>query len=140
MVHALQEVRRVLVPGGILLDIRPLADRWPVEVASGQGFRQTGRVDDLAEQVNADAASNAALQQAQAHGWFVREQEEFFPYFYNWDTPREMEEYIAEDWTDFAQLGEETKKATRSTWAIGEADSRVRVRVKVLITRWRAAR
>lgn len=139
MVHALDEIRRALVPDGILLDIRPLADRWRVEVSSAQGFKETGRVDDLAEQVNADAASNAAMSQAEARGWFRREREEFFPFFYAWDTPSEMEEFIAEEWTDFAGLGEDTKKATRSAWAVGDADSQVRVRVKVLISRWRVA-
>ena len=137
MVHALDEIRRVLVPDGILIDIRPLADRWPVEVVSTLGFKETGRADDLPEQVNADAASNAAMQAVASRGWFRREQEEIFPFFYSWDTPSEMEEFIRAEWTDFIGFGEDAKKATRSAWAIGEADSRVRVRVKVLITRWK---
>jgi hypothetical protein len=48
-----------------------------------------------------------------------------------------MEKFIDEEWPDFIELGEAARKATRSAWAIGEADSRVRVRVKILITRWR---
>src|ERR1051325_5128688 len=138
MVHALEEIHRVLVPGAVLLDIRPLADRWPVEVTSGSGFTETGRLEDLADQLNADAASGEAMREAERRGWFQRDQEEFFPFFYTWDTASEMEEYLAEEWTDFAELGEDTKKATRSAWAISDADSRVRVRVKVLISRWRA--
>ncbi len=137
MVHALEEIRRVLVPDGILLDIRPLNDHWPVEVVSARGFEETGRADDLPDQINADAASNAAMREVERRGWFQREQEEFFPYFYSWDTPSEMEEFVADEWADFIGLGEETKKATRSAWALGDADSRVRVRVKILITRWR---
>ncbi len=137
MVHALEEIRRVLVPGGILIDIRPLSDRWPVEVKSARGFEETGRVNDFPEQVNADTASNEAMQEAERRGWFRREQEEFFPYFYSWDTPSEMEKFIVEEWSDFAQVGEETKRATRSAWAIGDADSRVRVRVKIFIAKWR---
>jgi SAM-dependent methyltransferase len=137
MVHALEEIRRVLVPGGILIDIRPLADRWPVEVESRRGFEETGRVDDLPEQVNADVASNAAMRDVEARGWFQREQEKLFPFFYSWDTPSEMEEFLTDDWADFIEIGEDTKRKTRSAWAIGEADSRVRVRVKILITRWR---
>ncbi|HSB02411.1 MAG TPA: hypothetical protein VLE49_17295 [Anaerolineales bacterium] len=139
MVHALEEIRRVLVPDGTLIDIRPLNDHWRVEVVSARGFEETGRVDDLPEQVNADAASNEAMREAEARGWFQREREELFPFFYSWDTPTEMEEFIAEDWSDFIGLGEEAKRATRSAWATGDADSRVRVRVKILITKWRAA-
>lgn len=137
MVHALDEIRRVLVPDGVLIDIRPLADRWPVEVVSKLGFKEAGRADDLPEQVNADAESNAAMQAVALRGWFRREQEETFPFFYSWDTPSEMEEFIRDDWADFIGLSEELKKATRAAWAIGEADSRVRVRVRVLITRWK---
>src|SRR5512145_380303 len=139
MVHALEEIRRVLAPGGTLIDIRPLADRWQVEVESRRGVRETGRVEDLPEQVNGDVAANKAMQAAERDGWFRREQEELFPFFYSWDSPSEMEEFITEDWADFIGLSEEVRQATRSAWAVGDADSRVRVHVKILITRWRAA-
>lgn len=137
MVHALEEIRRSLVPDGILIDIRPLNDRWHVEVVSAHGSKETGRVDDLPEPLNADMASKEAMKEVESRGWFRREQEGLFPFFYSWDTPSEMEEFVAEEWSDFVGLGEETKKATRSVWAIGDADSRVRVRVKMLITKWR---
>lgn len=137
MVHALDEVRRVLVPGGILIDIRPINERWNIEVVSARGVQETGRVDDSPDPVNADRASNEAMKEVESRGWFRREREEFFPFFYAWDTPSEMEESVAEDWSDFIRLGEEAKKTTRATWAIGDADSRVRVRVKILISRWK---
>lgn len=135
MVHALSEIHRVLVPEGILIDMRPLADRWHVEVSSGRGFEETGRADDLPDQLNADTASNEAMQEAETRGWFKRQKDEFFPFFYVWDTPSEMEEFISEEWMDFAELSEDVKKATRSAWALGDADSQVRIRVKVLISR-----
>ena len=137
MVHALEEIRRVLVPGGILIDIRPLADRWPVEVGSTGAFKQTGRVSDLPVQVDGDVAANQSMKEAEARGWFEREQEAFFPFLYSWDTPSEMEEFIAEDWADFIQLGDPAKMATRAAWASAQAEARVQVRVQVLITRWK---
>jgi hypothetical protein len=140
MVYALAEVRRVLKEDGVLIDIRPLADRWRVEVVSARGVQQTGRVDDLPEQVQGDIAANEAMSEVEKRGWFHREQETFFPFFYSWDTPSEMEEFIAEDWSDFIGLPEEAKRATRAAWATADADSRVRVRVQVLITRWRVNR
>ncbi len=139
MVRALDEVRGVLAPEGVLIDIRPLNDRWPVEVESARGFQETGRVDDLPRQVNIDRASNEAMRDVERHGRFEREREEYFPFFYSWDTPSEMEEFVAEEWSDFIELSEEIKRATRSAWAVGDADSRVRIRVKILITRWLAA-
>jgi hypothetical protein len=137
MVHALEEIRRVLLPDGILIDLRPLADRWRVEVVSGAGIQETGRVDDLPEQVDGDAAANRAMKEAESRGWFQREVEEFFPFFYSWDTPSEMEQFVEEDWGGFIALGDETKAKTRSAWALADADSRVRIRVNILITRWR---
>ena len=137
MVHALEEIRRVLVPDGILIDMRPFAEHWRVEVVSKSGFQGTGWVDDLPEQVNGDIASNEAMREVEARGWFQREREEFFPLFYSWDTPSEMEEFVDNDWADFIGLGEKDRKNTRSVWALGDADSRVRVRIKILISSWR---
>ena len=137
MVRALAEIQRVLVPGGILIDIRPLSDRWPIEVASTRGLKETGHVDDLPVQLKADRASNEALKEVESRGWFRREQEELFPFCYSWDTPSEMEKFIAEDWSDFIQLSDPAKHATRSTWASADADARVQVKVQMLIAHWK---
>lgn len=136
MVHALDEIRRVLVPGGTLIDIRPLSDRWPIEVTATGGLEETGRVDDFAEPLNADRASNEAMNEVEARGWFKREQEEFFSFFYSWDTPSEMEEFVSDEWSDFVGLNEDAKMRTRSVWASANADARVRIKVRILITRW----
>ena len=137
MVHALEEIRRVLVPDGILIDLRPLADNWRVEVVSLREVKRTGRVVDLPEQTNGDVASNETMREVEKRGWFKREQEELFPFVYSWDTPSEMEEFVSEDWGDFIELEEDTKRATRSAWAIADGDSRVRIRMNILIARWK---
>lgn len=136
MVHALDEIRRVLSPGGVLIDLRPLSDRWLVEVHSARETQETGRVTDLPLGLQDDNAANQAMTEAESRGWFVREREGFFPLYYAWDSPAEMEEWIDEEWKDFIALGEGTKRATRSAWASSDADSRVRVKVKMLIARW----
>jgi hypothetical protein len=82
MVHALEEIRRVLAPDGILIDLRPLADNWRVEVVSLREVKRTGRVEDLPEQTSGDLASNVAMQEVEKRGWFKREQDELFPFFY----------------------------------------------------------
>jgi len=137
MVRALEETRRVLAPDGILIDLRPLADNWRVEVVSLREIKRTGRVEDLPEQTSGDLASNAAMQEVEKRGWFKREQDELFPFFYSWDTPSEMEEFIDDDWQDFVGMTEDTRRATRAAWAVADADGRVRVRVEVWIARWR---
>jgi len=137
MVHALSEIRRILVPEGILIDLRPILSSWPIEVLSAREIRETGRIQDLPLGLADDKAANGSIAQAEQNGWFARQTEEFFPFYYSWDSPSEMEEWIAEEWEDFIQLDEESKRATRSAWALGDADSIVRVKVKMLITNWK---
>jgi hypothetical protein len=137
MVHALEEIRRVLVPEGVLIDLRPLADNWRVEVVSLRETKRTGRVEDLPEQTKGDLASNEAMQEVEKRGWFKREQDELFPLFYSWDTPSEMEEFVDDDWSDFVGMEEGTRRTTRAAWAVADGDSRVRVRVEIWIARWR---
>lgn len=136
MVHALDEIRRVLVPDGILIDIRPLMNRWQVEVSSLREIRQTGRVQDFPVGLADDEAANRAVAQASENRWFSGGEQDFFSYCYSWDTPGEMEEWIDTEWEDFVALDEEAKRATRSAWALGDADARVRLQVKMLIARW----
>ena len=137
MVHALSEIRQVLVPTGILIDLRPVLSNWPIEVVSAREIRETGRIQDLPLGLADDNAANQSVAQAEQNGWFTREAEEFFPFYYSWDSPSEMEEWITDEWEGFIQLDEESKRATRSAWALGDADSAVRVGVKMLITRWK---
>lgn len=136
MVHALREIRRVLAPDGILIDIRPLLDRWQVEVTSAREIRETGRVQDFPIGLADDEAANHAIAQAAENRWFARDKQDFFAYSYSWDTPSEMEEWVDTEWEDFVAMQEETKQATRSAWALGDADSRVRLKVKMLVARW----
>jgi len=137
MVHALSEIRRVLAPDGVLIDLRPLLDRWQIEVASARESRKTGRMKDFPGGLADDEAANKAMLAAEENRWFLRESEEFFPFTYSWDSAGEMEQWIEEEWEGFIEIDEETRRLTRSTWALGDADSRVRVNVKMLITRWR---
>ncbi len=137
MVHALNEIQRVLAPDGILIDLRPLAGSWPIEVASAREIKEAGAVSDLPMVVEDDQAANQAVAQAAEQKWFVREREEFFPFFYYWDSPREMKEYIDNEWEDFISVDDPTWKNVRPIWAVADADARLRIRVKMLITRWK---
>ena len=136
MVHTLNEIKRVLVPNGILIDLRPILDRWHIEVVSTRETQTTGRVQDYPLGLADDAAANKAMSTAEENKWFVRENEEFFPIIYAWDSASELEAWIHDEWDEFIGLDEETRRATRSAWALGDGDSRVHVRVNMLVTRW----
>ena len=137
MVHTLNEIKRVLVPNGILIDLRPVLDNWRIEVASNRDTRETGRVQDYPLGLADDAAANKAMAEAEENKWFTCESVDFFPIVYSWDSASEMEEWIHEEWEEFIGLDEETKRATRSAWALGDGDTRVRVKIMMLIARWK---
>ncbi len=137
MVHALHEIERVLAPGGFLIDLRPLLDRWPAEIAWAGGFEEAGRATDLEGPLSDDAAANAAMESLAASGSFQREKQDIFPLFYYWDTPKEMREYIEEEWDDVIRIKEDVCQAIGSTWAQANADARVRIRMQMSITRYR---
>lgn len=137
MVHALDEIRRTLKPNGLLIDLRPVEDNWTVEIPSSSGLQIAGRLTDMSIGIADDAAAFAAMKDVESRGWFVREREEEFAFFYYWNTPSEMKEWIDEEWDDFEKIEEDAYRKTQSLWASANADARVRVRVKMLITRWK---
>jgi hypothetical protein len=137
MVHALSEIHRVLRADGTLIDLRPVDDRWPVEVSSKDGIQQTGRLIDHPKVLEDDAAAEDAMNQVKANGWFKREEITTFPLSYSWDTPKEMENYIDEEWEDENALDESTKVLTRSAWASAGPDARPRITLKMSIALWK---
>lgn len=137
MVHALHEIHRTLTPNGLLIDIRPVEDNWTVEIPSSSGLQIAGRLTDMPIGIADDSAAFAAMKDVESRGWFVREREEEFAFFYYWDTPSEMKEWIDEEWDDFEKIEEDVYRKAQAQWATANADARVRVRVKMLITRWR---
>ena len=137
MVHALSEIRRVLVRDGILIDLRPLLEHAPVEVVSASETRHAGMVDQLPEDHAGDEAADRSIAHAEKQGWFIKEREEFFPFNYYWDSPKETQEYLETEWSNSVTVDEEVWRNTRSMWAVANADARVRLQLKMLIARWK---
>lgn len=125
------------MPDGILIDLRPLAGSWPIQVVSKDVVQLAGTVSDLPQGLEDDAAANRNMAIGVERGWFKREREEFFPLHYYWDSPKDMQAYVEENWDDFIEVKDEILGRLRSLWTVAEADARVRVQAKMLITRWR---
>ena len=138
MVHALQEVRRALVPDGILIDLRPLANQWPLEIMVDGQATLAGPVDD-SPALPDDLAANSAIAQAGRDGWFGREREGTFDFLWYWDSLAEMEVCLESDpsWAGFASLPAETAARAHSLLANTPEGAQVRLRLRMLIARWR---
>lgn len=137
MVHALGEIRRVLLRDGILIDLRPLLEYAPLEVVSASETRLAGTADQLPDDRAGDEAANRAVAQVEGQDWFIKEREDFFPFNYYWDSPTEMQQYLEAEWSNSVTVDEEVWRNVRSMWAVANADARVRIQLKMLITRWR---
>jgi len=136
MVHALDEIRRTLKPNGILVDLRPVESNWSVEVVSSAGWQASGRLSDMPAAVEDDEAAFNAMRAAESNGWYSKKEEKEFAFFYYWDTPSEMKEFMEEEWEEFEKMEEDVYQKASSLWASANADARVRVRVNMLITIW----
>ena len=133
MGHALQEIHRVLIPGGLLLDIRPFGGTTPLEVVRDGRAQTAGYFDESTDHPD-DVAANNAVSRAVRRGRFHRERDGEFRFSYYWDTVDEMRAYVKEKWTATRLPGSVSRKARR---LMAPGDGRLRATVTVIITRLR---
>lgn len=126
MVYALSECWRVLRPGGGLVDLRPIASGWKLEIVQGERGKLAGRLDDSLRR-STDAASNQAMAQAVALGWFKPRTQDSFAYAYYWDDLEGMQAYVEAEWPDSAVIPENVlREAARLVReAVGESKIRI---------------
>ena len=104
MVHALTESWRVLLPGGTLIDMRPIICHPSIEVLVDGRVEIAGQIDDSGSFAD-DMAADRALETAVSQGLFITKQPKtHFDFAYYWESLNLMTEYITERWSDFATL------------------------------------
>jgi hypothetical protein len=136
MVHALEEIHRVLTPAGALLDLRPLAARWSVEIEEAGHNLEIGRLTDLPLGLSDDLAANLSVETAAKEGLYRRGNELHFPLNIYWDDPEEMIGYVAEKWADFVSIDEHLQKFIHGAWVVSSTGKRIRIKLKMLLTHW----
>ena len=77
MVDALGESWRVLVPNGIIVDVRPITALVTIEAESATRRSKLTEVESYGAAED-DAAADAAVQHALSHGWLTTEQTRYF--------------------------------------------------------------
>jgi len=134
MVHALNEIRRVLTSGGYLIDLRPFSAKPPVEIVSGDKIIPAGYVDDSHDFPDYLAA-NDAVEHMTTNGLFSREQSDTFELYTYWDTISEFETYMDTGTTSI--LPSETLATVKQVLSRLDSTARIRERLNMTIARYR---
>jgi len=136
MVHALEEMGRVLTSGGKLVDLRPLVSRPALDVFVAGQAERAGEIDDSAAEPD-DLASNAALREVVAADLFEEEEKAFFEYPYYWNTLEQMMRYHEEHWSGHAILPGEVVQQAERLVKRASFDSKLRVQWRMVIATFR---
>ncbi len=136
MVNALKEAWRVLTPGGVLLDLRPLAQEMPIEIASSGNIAVSGFVDGAPGKPHDDAC-DLSLARVQGEGWFASEHQRVFDLPVYFDTVDELQRYLEENFrVRHAALEDDVLEHARRTLARKTKGARVRLQHRLLLARY----
>jgi hypothetical protein len=134
MVHALKEIWRALVPGGILLDLRPFHVPWPLEVVASNRVTGVGTVNDSAS-VPDDLAAKAALEQMVREGWFAQGQVKSFDFAWYWDSTSELKAYY-ENRSPPVHISQAVLEQAQRLLHENGGSAQVRIRIHLTLTRY----
>lgn len=134
MVHALHEAWRVLVPQGILIDLRPTCTDVPLEILYKDGGESAGLVD-LSPGRTHDQAADEAIDSVIREGIFKELKSEYFVFTNYWKSIEEMMVDWKDRWWEDANLSDEV--LLRASLIIKQHHSRARLRLRtpeILVT------
>ncbi len=134
MVHALSEARRVLKPGGCLIDLRPSTRNRSIELELASATLFIGEIDS-SNSVSDHAAADEALAEALAAGAFQREHQTAFPYMSDLDTLADLRDFKAG--LRRSVMPESIFTQIEALTADEGANYRIRIRRELLIARYR---
>jgi hypothetical protein len=136
MVHALREIWRVLIPGGHLIDLRPRATNWPLEVVADGQVMLAGKVDN-APFVPDDSAAESAIQRTVREGLFSPENQVSFDCASYWDTLEGMLAYQAESDNPSLTVPDDVLVKAHEFSATAHQHSKVRIRLSMDLVKYR---
>ena len=135
MVHALQEIHRVLKVGGSLIDLRPAISNRTVEIELSYARLHVGEIDSVVT-IPDHLAADRALQNQIAAGLFRAEYEENFELVTELDTLADLQEYAAS--LRQSVLPEAVLQRVAAIIADETEDFSIRTRREMVIARYRS--
>ena len=134
MVDALSEARRVLKPGGRLIDMRPAMRNRRVELELDGATLFIGEIDSSSSFPD-HVAANDALDQALANGALRLEHSAAFPYRSDLDTLADLREF--QRGLRRSLMPESIFERIEALTADASAEALIRIRREMLIARYR---
>jgi len=135
MVHALQTVRTLIKPGGVLLDLHPGLDKAWVEVRVNGKDYFLDVVQETDDYIEYKQASDA-LGQMVENGQFAMEETGKFIFIIHADSMEEMRSFLVENWKD-AILDKSLDDKAREYFSKAADSFEILIREEVLITRYK---
>lgn len=105
MVHALEEIHRLLKPNGFLIDIHPVAEHSSIEIHQNGIFDLVGHLEVHQWRHDFEQADNALAEIVQ-RGLFTLEQKDMFDTLTYYDSVAEMGTALKESIHKFVREGE----------------------------------
>jgi hypothetical protein len=135
MVHALQEVRRVLKPGGIVIDLRPICVAVPLFILTSTGWISAGIADRGPERVD-DVAANRAMRIVVRDGSFKKLRLEYFNLNYYWNDLKELKMDLEGRWKGDIVISREIWQHARRLFKNGSGQDRIWIPIRMKIARY----
>lgn len=135
MVHALKEAHRILVPHGIMIDVRPLSVDIPLEIIY-RGGRDSAGILDLSPDIDKDIAADRAIESVVKDHIFTQSKVEIFDFAYYWKTIKGMEEDLEEYWKDDVIVPEEVIQRAHMLFKKRHPQTKIRVGVQMKLGKY----
>lgn len=129
MVHALKEFWRVLVPRGVLIDLRPICMDVDLLILSAYGWERAGRVDRGELRLH-DNAANLVMRSAVSERLFQRLKRTYFITKHYWNDLEGLRTDSEDCWKEDVTISEDTWQRASSLLETGSGEDRVCVPVK----------
>jgi hypothetical protein len=129
MVHALEEIRRLLKPTGALIDIHPMAESSPIEIHQGTQIALVGHLSVRQWCIDSQQADSALTEIVQ-RGRFAVEREDVFDSPTHYTSVGEMRTSLKDDIDRFARDAQSAGEAVPQVEALAaQAEEMMRAAV-----------
>jgi hypothetical protein len=135
MVHALKEAHRVLVPQGIMIDVRPLSVDVPLEIIYKDGRESAGMID-MSPDLELDKAADQAIESVVKDRIYKEHDKEYFDFAYYWKTIKDMQDDLEEFWKDDVILPQGVIQQAGLLFSKQRLQTRIRIGVQMKLGKY----